>query len=106
VKIETGFSVYAGSFKISAQKGKNKDAAKNFNQVITNLPFLPSQITFVADTNIEDLTTDTSIQDQNNSVTIKNTRGSMHGFVRNNGTANFLQNVIFIAAHRNSINNV
>ena len=45
-------------------------------------------------------------QDTNNSNTIQNTAGSMNGFVRNNGNAPFVQKVIFIAAHGNSINDI
>ncbi|MFQ3306496.1 MAG: hypothetical protein ACI9JT_001754 [Polaribacter sp.] len=96
-------AVYTGSFIIPAPDGNNDT---NFTQTITNLPFLPSQITFVAYTNIESFPTSNDNQASRNSNTIQNTAGSMNGFVRNDGTANFLQQVIFIAAHGNSINDI
>ena len=96
-------AVYTGSFIITGPDGSNDT---NFPQTITNLPFLPSQITFVAYTNIESFPTSDDNQDRGNSNTIQNTAGSMNGFVRNDSTANFLQQVIFIAAHGNSINDI
>lgn len=105
IKIETGSPAYTGSFKIIAP-GSSNAVSQNFNQVIADLPFLPTQITFVAYTNIEDFPTDDSNQEAPASNSIQNTAGNMNGFVRNNGTAGFLQNVIFIATHGNSMNNI
>jgi hypothetical protein len=102
----TSPSVYTGSFIITAPNGSNNILSSTFDQTITNIPFLPSQITFVAHTNIEAFPTSGDNQDGNNSNTIQNTAGSMNGFVRNDGTASFLQQVIFIAAHGNSINDI
>ena len=95
-------AVYTGSFIITTPN----DNRNTFKQKIPNLPFLPSQITFVAYTNIESFPTSGDNQDKGNSNTIQNTAGSMNGFVRNDGTTNFLQQVIFIAAHGNSINDI
>jgi hypothetical protein len=67
---------------------------------------LPSQITFVAYTNIEYFPTNGSNQDRKNSNSIQNTAGTMNGFVRSDGNLGMLQQVIFIAAHGNSINNI
>jgi hypothetical protein len=94
-------AAYTGSFIITAPNGGNKQ----FSKEIKNLPFLPSQITFVAYTNIENFNTDGSNQGGRNDNTIQNTAGTMNGFVRKDG-ANFVQNVIFIAAHGNSINDI
>jgi hypothetical protein len=101
VKIETGPSVYTGSFRISAPGGNSNTS---FQKVIGNLPFLPSQINFVAYTNIEDFPTDNDKQGNTNSI--QNTAGTMNGFVRNDDNLGIIQQVIFIGTHGRSTNNI
>ncbi len=99
----TSSSVYTGSFKI---EGPDGTSTTTLSKAINNLPFLPSQITFVAHTNIEDLEENDGNSDTSNANTINNTSGSMTGFARTDGASGFLQHVIFIGSHGNSITNI
>lgn len=100
---DTSSSVYTGSFKIDAPGGTSNT---NITEVINGLPFLPSQVTFVAYTNIEDLSTNEDGSDGANSNSINSTLGTMNGFARNNGALGIVQHVIYLAGHGNSINNI
>jgi hypothetical protein len=104
ITIESSNStIYTGSFIITGPGGT---ANQSFDQIISGLPFLPSQITFVALPNIEDLSTDDDNGNTANTATLQNTFGSMKGFVRGDGSTNFLQNVIFIGGSGSSINDI
>ncbi len=96
-------SVYTGSFKIEAPSGAS---STTISKAIKGLPFLPSQITFVAHTNIEDLQENDGNSHPSNANTINNTSGSMTGFARTNEVSGFVQHVIFIGGHGNSITNI
>lgn len=91
-------SVYSGSFQItSADDGNTID--------ITGIPFEPSNITFVAHANVETFGLDNDNQTINNDRGIRNSFGTMHGFARNiSGTTT--QNVIYVGANGNSINDI
>lgn len=90
--IYLGPTVYNGSFIISAPGG---NFSTTFNQTINGLPFLPSQITFVAHANIESSNIDNDSGVGNNNTGINNSFGTMNGFVRNDGSSN-TQQVIYI----------
>ena len=99
----TSNSVFAGAFKILAPGGAS---STTISRAISNLPFLPSQITFVAHTNIQSLSENGSNSDGPNSDTINNTFGSMNGSVRSDANSNPNQRVIFIGGNGNSINDI
>ena len=86
---------YTGFFIISAEG----------ITTISGIPFTPSQVTFVAHANIESLNIDTDSGTGNNDRGINNSHGTMNGFVNNVG-ATLVQQVIFIGAHGNSINDI
>jgi len=88
-------SVYTGTFIISSEG----------TVTITNIPFQPSQVTFVANANVESLNLDSDNGTGNNDRGIDNSFGTMNGFARNvNGT--LVQQVIFGGGHANSINDL
>ncbi|WP_089262229.1 hypothetical protein [Maribacter sedimenticola] len=75
------------------------------NLTVTGLPFQPSQISFVAHANIEDLNLNTDNGTRNNDNGIANTYGSMNGFARDdNGST--VQQVIYVGGNGNSINDI
>ncbi|MFS4482006.1 hypothetical protein ACKGJY_03230 [Hyunsoonleella sp. 2307UL5-6] len=73
---------------------------------VTSIPFQPSQVTFVAHANVEtlDLNADSGIG--NNVRGIGNSHGTMNGFARLNTDNSITQQVIYIGAHGNSINDI
>lgn len=73
---------------------------------ITGIPFSPSQITFVAHTNVETLNLNADSGNGNNVRGINNAHGTMNGFARRNADNSVTQQVIFIGAHGNSINDI
>jgi len=90
-----GPMVYNGYFIISASGV----------QTITGLPFQPSQITFVANANIDSLNIDNDNATGNNDAGIANAFGTMNGFARNDaGTIS--QQVIYIGGSGNIMNNI
>ncbi|MFD1063182.1 hypothetical protein ACFQ1Q_07975 [Winogradskyella litorisediminis] len=96
-------NVYTGFFIID---NTTLTTTGTYSQSITSLPFQPSQITFVAHTNIGSFNiNDDNATGNNNTNLLENTAGTMNGFARNDsGTIN--QAVIFIGAHGNSINDI
>lgn len=106
----TASNVYVGSFIINAPGG---NATTTFTQDISDIPFQPSQVTFVAHANIESLNIDsdngvvpTTAPSNNNVRGINNAYGTMNGFARDNGTTPIPQQVIYIGGHGNSINDI
>ncbi len=89
----SALSVYTGSFTIT------RSSRNNFQLPITGLPFVPSQITFVAHMNVPDLSQNNSNENPSNMASIWNAVGTMHGFVRKNGTSNKVQSVLFSGIH-------
>lgn len=88
-------NVYVGSFIISEEGPLT----------VTGIPFQPSQVTFAAHANVEDLNLDSNNGTGVNDRGIANSFGSMTGFVRNiNG--NLVQQAIFGGGHGNSINDI
>lgn len=95
IKYQTAPSVYVGSFIIE------KEGALS----IEDLPFKPSQITFVAHANIESFNIDSDNGLGDNSRNLQNSHGNMTGFARDdNGT--ITQQVIYSGAHGNSVNDI
>ena len=90
-----GQTVYVGVFQITGTG----------NKVITGLPFKPSQITFVANANVEDFNLDSDNGIKDNDTTIANSFGTMNGFARNNNGTN-VQQVIYVGGSGNSINDI
>jgi len=94
--------VYTGFFIINAPGGTNTSTN---SQVITGLPFKPSQITFVAHANVESLNINASNSNGNNSNFLSNSFGTMNGFARIiNGAKT--QQFIYVGGSGNSINNI
>ncbi len=91
----SGPSVYVGSFII---KGDG-------DHVINDLPFKPSQITFMAHANIEDINIDSDNGVANNVQGLQNSHGSMNGFARDDNNR-ITQQVIYSGAHGNSVNDI
>ena len=72
---------------------------------VTGIPFEPSQVTFVANANVESLNIDNDNGTGNNDRGIDNSFGNMNGFARNIG-GSLTQQVIFGGGHANSINDI
>ncbi|MGB6269457.1 MAG: hypothetical protein WBF67_10660 [Olleya sp.] len=95
VKIGESISVFTGTFIISAEGVTT----------VTGIPFEPSQVTFVANANVESLNIDSDNGTGDNDRGIDNSFGTMNGFARNiNGT--LTQQAIFIGGSGNSINDI
>ena len=99
---ETSATVYSGFFIIDAPNGTT---ATTYTKSITGLPFKPSQITFVANTNIESLNIDDNNSSGKNARGLNNSYGTMNGFARLIGTTK-TQQTIYIGGHGNSINDI
>ena len=94
-----GPTVYTGFFIIAAPGGTTTTSTP---QSITDIPFKPSQITFVAHANVESTELSTSGSSNND---INNSYGTMNGFARIiNGVKT--QQVIYIGGSGESINNI
>lgn len=90
-----GPTVYTGTFIISAEG----------TVTVTGIPFEPSQVTFVANANVESLNIDSDSATGNNDRGIDNSFGTMNGFARNiAGT--LVQQVMYTGGHGNSINDI
>ncbi|WP_339848756.1 hypothetical protein [uncultured Dokdonia sp.] len=90
-----GPTVYTGTFIISAEG----------TVTVTGIPFEPSQVTFVANANVESLNIDTDNGVGNNDRGIDNAYGTMNGFARNiNGS--LVQQAMYSGGHGNSINDI
>lgn len=90
-----GPTVYTGTFIISAEGAVT----------VTGIPFEPSQVTFVANANIESLNIDTDNGVGNNDRGIDNAFGTMNGFARNIG-GTLAQQAMYTGGHGNSINDI
>lgn len=90
-----GPTVYNGFFTISSAG----------SQVISGVPFTPSQVTFVAHANVESLNIDADNGTGNNDRGIDNSFGTMNGFVRDD-SGSITQQVIYVGGHGNSINDI
>lgn len=73
---------------------------------VSSIPFQPSQVSFVAHANVEslDLNADNGIG--NNARGIDNSHGTMNGFARLNNDNTVTQQVIYIGASGNSVNDI
>lgn len=106
-----GPTVYTGYFIIEGPGG-NSTATSTFTKTIEDIPFKPSQVTFIAHANIESETiNDDNGEDSpsggNNNTGISNAFGTMNGFVRYNvDDDNYTQQVIYIGGSGNSINDI
>lgn len=90
-----GPTVYTGRFIISAEG----------TVTVTGIPFEPSQVTFVANANVESLNIDSDNATGNNDRGIDNSYGTMNGFVRNIG-GTLVQQAMYSGGHGNSINDI
>ena len=82
------------------------NSTHNGNSIdVENLPFKPSNITFVAHANIEDFGINNDNATRNNDRGIRNSFASMNGYARQDGD-NIEQGVISIGSHGNSINDI
>ena len=90
-----GPTVYTGTFIISAEG----------TITVTGIPFEPSQVTFVANANVESLNIDSDNGTGNNDRGIDNSYGTMNGFARNIG-GSLVQQAMFTGGHGNSINDI
>ena len=93
--IYLGPTVYTGVFIIDT----------NGTKTITGVPFKPSQITFVAHANVEELNLDSDNGIRNNDNTLQNAFGTMNGFARDD-EGSITQQVIYIGGSANSINDI
>lgn len=99
-----GPTVYTGFFIIDFNDN-------NSNKTIIDIPFQPSQVTFVAHANVESFTDPNDTKKDldsdggfgNNTRGINNSFGTMNGFA-NNSTGVLSQGVIYVGGHGNSIN--
>ncbi len=98
-----GPTVHTGFFIINAPGGTTATA---FNQVITGLPFQPSQITFVAHANVESLSVNSAGSGGLNTATLQNAFGTANGFARNNGGGTITQATIYVGGSGSSINSI
>ncbi len=73
---------------------------------VSSIPFQPSQVTFVAHANVETLVLNADNGVIDNARGISNSHGTMNGFARLNNDASITQQVIYIGAHGNSINDI
>ncbi|MFD1294499.1 hypothetical protein ACFQ5N_11685 [Lutibacter holmesii] len=104
-------TVYTGYFIIDGPGGSS-ETTSTFTKSIDEVPFKPSQVTFIAHANIEKET----INDDNgetspkpngdNDPSISNSFGTMHGFARSNEGDDDTQQVIYLGASGNSINDI
>lgn len=90
-----GPTVYTGSFIISGEGVVT----------VTGIPFEPSQVTFVANANVESLNIDSDNGTGNNDRGIDNAYGTMNGFARNIG-GTLVQQVMYSGGNGNSINDI
>lgn len=93
LELLTAPNVYTGSFIISGEG----------TTTITGIPFRASQVTFVANANVESANIDSDNGTGNNDRGIANSFGTMNGFARNNG-ASIVQQAMYSGAHGNSVN--
>ncbi|MFQ3296906.1 MAG: hypothetical protein ACI921_000887, partial [Polaribacter sp.] len=98
INVETKPSVFTGFFIIERPVGSSDTFTKN----ITELPFQPSKVTFVAHANVDSI--DSKGNNSNdNDPTIKNSFGTMNGFTNALTDA---QQVIYVGGSGNSINRI
>lgn len=95
-RMQNEANTYVGSFIISARSGLVN---------ITDVPFKPSKVSFVAHANIENYTIDADNGVADNTYGIQNSFGTCNGIARDNrGT--ILQQMINVGGHGNSINDI
>ncbi|CAL2075400.1 hypothetical protein [Tenacibaculum sp. 190524A05c] len=102
VALRTAPSVYVGSFIINAPGGSS---ATSFDQVISGLPFQPSQVTFVAHANVEGFGVNSAGSGGLNTATLQNAFGTAQGYARNDG-ATIEQGTIYVGGSGSSINSI
>ena len=74
--------------------------------LISGIPFAPTSVSFVAHPNIETLNVNADNSVGNNNNTSNNSFGTMNGFARGAGTTIDQQQVIYLGANGNSINDI
>ncbi len=88
-------NVYSGVFVVSGTG----------NITVSNLPFEPQNITFVAHANVESLNLNSDNGTRNNENGLPNSYGTSNGFARNDGGTVVQQN-IYVGGSGNSINDI
>lgn len=94
--IPNSVNVFTGAFTITVAGTTS----------VTNLPFQPTQVTFVAHANVESLDINADNGVGNNARGIYNSFGTMNGFARQNTDNTITQQVIYVGGHGNSINDI
>lgn len=95
LELITSGNIFTGSFIISGDGPVT----------ITGIPFRPSQITFMANANVEDFNIDSDNGTGNNDRGIANSFGTMNGFARDTG-GTIVQQVMYSGSHGNSVNDI
>ena len=88
-------NTYTGTFRITSTGSLS----------ITDIPFQPSSVSFVAYANVEDYDMDIDNGTRNNESGLPNTYGSMKGFARDDN-GSITEQVIFNGGSGNSINDI
>ncbi|WP_010522425.1 hypothetical protein [Aquimarina agarivorans] len=98
LEILTSNNTYLGVFQITG--------ATPAQITVPGIPFAPTSVSFVAHPNIEvlDINADNSVG--NNDNTSNNSFGTMNGFARGSGKTIDQQQVIYLGANGNSINDI
>ncbi|GGD10646.1 hypothetical protein [Hyunsoonleella pacifica] len=73
---------------------------------VSAVPFQPTQVTFQAHANVENLDINADNAVGNNARGISNSYGTMNGFARLNTDNSITQQVIYVGGHGNSINDI
>lgn len=98
LEFQTERNVYLGVFEITGP------APATIN--ITEVPFNPTQVSFVAHANVDALILNTDNGVGNNNGGIANAFGSMNGFARLNTNSTITQQTIYVGGSGNSINDI
>jgi len=98
LEFQTERNVYLGVFEITGP------APATIN--ITEVPFNPTQVSFVAHANVDALILNTDNGVGNNNGGIANAFGSMNGFARLNTNNTITQQTIYVGGSGNSINDI
>ncbi len=100
LELQTERNVYLGVFEITGAT----TAASPLE--IIDVPFRPTQVSFVAHANVDALNQNQDNGVGNNNTGIANAFGSMNGFARENTDNSITQQTIYIGGSGNSINDI
>ncbi len=100
LEFQTSRNVYLGVFEITGPT-----TATNPLRII-EVPFRPTQVSFVAHANVDALNLNQDNGVGNNNSGIANSFGSMNGFARENTNNTISQQTIYVGGSGNSINDI